>query len=46
MTLSDFYRDKGDIREARKIVEEGLKQAPRSKGLNRRLKELEKTNVK
>jgi len=46
MALSDFYRSKENLQEARKIAEEGLKQAPSSKGLNRRVKEMEKKNVK
>lgn len=39
--LSDYYRDLGNIAEARKIVQEGLAKVPDAKGLQRRQAELE-----
>jgi len=41
MALADYYRDRGDIAEALRVVEQGLQHNPKSKGLNRRKKELE-----
>jgi tetratricopeptide (TPR) repeat protein len=38
--LSDIYRDQGKNDEARKTLELGLKRAPNSKGLQRRLKDI------
>jgi len=40
--LSDIYRGIGDIKQAREVVEQGLKYAPNSKSLKRRLRELDK----
>ncbi len=42
--LSDLYKKQGNIEEARYILEQGLTYSPKSKGLNRRLKKLDKTN--
>lgn len=39
--LSDFHRSLGDLGKAREVLEAGLKHAPDSKGLRRRLEELE-----
>ena len=36
MALGDLYYDNGQLDEAMKVVERGLKQAPKSKGLKRR----------
>jgi len=38
--MSDYYVKNNDKKEARKILEEGLKHSPKSKQLNRRLKKL------
>ena len=38
--LSDLYRDLGMIKEAREILEQGLKRVPKSKSLQRRLDKL------
>ena len=38
--ISDIYADSGNKADALKIVQQGLKVVPRSKALNRRLKEL------
>jgi len=35
--LSDFYSDLGDVEEARRILGDGLRHAPKSKMLKRRL---------
>lgn len=40
--ISDIYRAIGDIKQAREVVEQGLKHAPNSKSLKRRLQELDK----
>lgn len=40
MALSDFYKDIGEIEEAKKTIEVGLNKVPNSKGLKRRFKEL------
>lgn len=38
--LADYYKESGNLKEAREILEEGLKQAPEAIGLTRRLAEL------
>lgn len=38
--LSDIYREQGDREKALEVVEKGLKEVPKSKGLLRRKKEL------
>ncbi len=40
VALSDYYVEKGQIEEAKKILEEGLKHSPESSRLKRRLKKL------
>lgn len=40
--LSDIYLDLGQVEEARKVLETGLKQAPKSKSLKRRFENLSK----
>jgi len=43
--LSDLHRKQGNLEEAKKIILEGLKHKPNSKGLKRRLRELEKQAI-
>ena len=40
--LSDIYLDLGQVEEARKVLETGLKQAPKSKSLKRRFENISK----
>ncbi len=40
-SMSNFYRLRGDLKAAKQILEDGLKAAPKSKLLKRRLKEFE-----
>ena len=38
--LADYYKDSGSLKEAREVLDEGLKHAPDAVGLRRRLSEL------
>ena len=44
--LSDYYRETGDFKRARQILEAGLSAAPDAKGLQRRLSELDAAAAK
>ena len=39
--MSDYFKDAGDPKKAREILEKGLSNAPDAKALQRRLAELE-----
>ena len=39
--LSDYYKDLGELEEARQVLEDGLTKAPKSTTLKRKLEELE-----
>ena len=39
--LADYYKDNGQRQKAREILEDGLKAAPDTKALQRRLRELD-----
>ena len=41
--LADYYKDTGNLTEARQVLEEGLKHSPNAVGLTRRLAELSDT---
>jgi Tfp pilus assembly protein PilF len=39
--MSDYYKETGDLKKARELLETGLSHAPDAKGLKRRLEELD-----
>lgn len=45
-TMSDYYKDTGDYKKARKLLETGLSFAPDAKALKRRLDELDTEEAK
>lgn len=45
-SLSDYYRETGDLKKARELLQAGLEAAPDSKGLTRRLAELDASGAK
>ena len=42
--LSDYYKQQGDLRKAREVLERGIASAPNAVALNRRMEELQKTS--
>lgn len=44
--LSDYYKEEGNARKAREVIEAGLAQIPDAKGLKRRLDELDSADRK